>query len=413
MKEFGFLNLLKPQLFMPQEEVDTIKNSMTLDWYFGHRDIISEFNNSFGHCKPWILKHCEYLSSISESRLELAANNARPNSLLMTPIMLTGECNAHCTICYTRGIKKNNELNWYEIKEIIDQTKALGSHTIYIAGEGEPTLDENIFRIFEYSKTVKMDVLFFTNGLLLSNDSLCKERWGFSSREFVNRISKSPVYVYFKFWSSDPEKTKELLNLDNSNKYSYSNFEFEDGRTILIPSGLNLLLQSLSHDRVGIEACVEKRTADDIESTLIPFIKQTGIRSYIEPLIHSGKNFNSNQFNPTRDQLHRLKSYLVRQDCTRVAYIFAVHNDGYATPGISILPEHLKLIDDYEALNIRDLNGTVKDLFTLRHSHPFLVTNRYKISGCLCEEFNIKMAELLNGTLHQSNNLKELYSVSK
>jgi hypothetical protein len=131
---------------------------------------------------------------------------------------------------------------------------------------------------------------------------------------------------------------------------------------------------------------------DEITDTIIPFIEKTGVKSYIEPLIHSGKNFNSHNYDTPVEKLDKVRHWLVRQGCTRVAYIFAVHNNGYATPGISILNEHLKFAENYEGLNIRNPDGSIKGLCQLRHTHPFLVKNRYRISGCLCEEFNLEMA---------------------
>ena len=395
MKEFGNLNVLNPQLFTEEEEKLAIINTMTLDYSFGSKVVVDSFSQQNGNCKPWISLHYNYLKSLSSSELEAQAAKAKPNSLLMTPIMLTGECNANCEVCYTDRKKKPNELKWHEIKEIIDQTRLLGSRTIYIAGEGEPTLDPNLFQIFDYATEIGMDILLFTNGLLLSNDELCRRRLGITSVEFVERIAKAPVYIYHKFWSTDPIKNQMLMRLSNGYSLNYSKFRI-NGSYINIPTGLELLLKSLPRERIGIETYVEKRTAEEVMNTIVPFIEKTGVKSYVEPLIHSGKNFNSHEFDPDYSQIQALQPWLVRQGCTRVAYIFAVHNNGYATPGISILNEHLKLAEKYEDLNIRNSDGTIKDLHILRHTHPFLIKNRYRISGCLCEEFNLEVANKIS-----------------
>lgn len=394
MNEFGKLNILKPQLFSYAEEILAIKNTMTIDYYFGHDEVLEDFNKNFSNCKPWISDHLSFLKSLDRNDLGNEVEQAKPNSLLMSPIMLTGECNANCEICYTGRKKKDNELKWIEIKEIIDQTKKLGSRTIYIAGEGEPTLDKSILNIFEYANEIDMDILLFTNGLILSNDTLCYQRHGISSAEFIKRMQNSRVYIYYKFWSTDENTNKKLLGLPYNFNYPYVSFSV-NGISISIPKGLSLLLEMLPVENIGVESCVESRTADDIFNNIIPFIETTGVKSYIEPLIHSGKNFNNFVFDPSPEQYNRLKHWLVRQGCTRVAYIFVVQNNGYASPGISILSKNLKYVEDCEGLNIRTTDGRIKDLFLLRHTHPVLVKNRYRISGCLCEEFNLEMAKQL------------------
>ncbi|MEA3329631.1 MAG: radical SAM protein [Nanoarchaeota archaeon] len=395
MHEFGNLNILKPQLFTTEEEIEAIKNTMTLDLSFGNDKFLEDFAEKFQDCKPWAKEHLDYLHSLSEEELRQEVERAKPKSILITPIMLTGECNANCEVCYTNRRKRENELDWNEIKEIVDQTHRLGSKTIYVAGEGEPTLDKSFFKILDYSKEIGMDIIMFTNGVLLSNNSLCQKRLNISNEKLAKRIADAPVYVYHKFWSADPEKNHHLMGLPSHVIYNFTEFQEGNGRKIQIPKGLELLLKHLPKERIGVESYVEKRTASEIKDTIIPFIKQSGVKSYIEPLIHSGKNFDIHKYDPTPKQLRELQPWLVRQGCTRVAYIFAVHNNGYATPGISISPDNLKTVEGYENLNIRNPNGTIKNLFKLRHTHPFLVENRYRITGCLCEEFNLEVAKKL------------------
>ncbi|MBA4320687.1 MAG: hypothetical protein C0412_20020 [Flavobacterium sp.] len=386
MKEFGYLNLLAPQVFTPEEETIAIQNTMTIDYAFGHKDIVTRF--ALGH--PVFFEHCCWLKRLPKNELKKSIEEAKSKSLLMTMIMLTGFCNANCEICYTDRKKKSNELSFDEIKSIIDQTRALGSKTIYVAGEGEPTLDKNFFKVVDYIKSIDMRMLVFTNGILLSNDKLAQKSWGISSEEMAKRLSDAPVWIYHKFWSTKPKLVEHLMRLPSTIQYNYIDWNLDDGRTILIPEGIYLLFKHLPRERIGVEVVVEKRNADEVADLIVPFILQTGVKSYLEPIIHSGKNFCVHSYDPTAEQLTKLRPYLVRQKCTRVAYKFAVHNNGYATPGISILSNHLRLQERYEDLNIRIKNG-LKDIFSLRHSHPFLVQNRYKIDGCLCEQFNLEM----------------------
>ena len=138
-----------------------------------------------------------------------------------------------------------------------------------------------------------------------------------------------------------------------------------------------------------------RENEEELLDTILPFIWDSGVKSYIEPIIHSGRNFDVHEHDPLPDLYARIQPYMVRQNCTRVAYLFAVHNNGYAAPCISILPEFLEMVPGYEDLNIRNPDGSIKDLCTLRHTHPLLVMARSQTQGCLCERFNLQVAELI------------------
>jgi len=73
--------------------------------------------------------------------------SAKQNSLLNTIVMLTGKCNANCSVCYTDCRAKKTELTGVEICGILDETYKLGSRLLYIPGEGEPTLDKSFWTV--------------------------------------------------------------------------------------------------------------------------------------------------------------------------------------------------------------------------------------------------------------------------
>jgi hypothetical protein len=236
----------------------------------------------------------------------------------------------------------------------------------------------------------------FTNGILLSNDNAALKQWGMTGDEMVKRLAESPVWIYHKFWSTKPTKNAELMGLDSTDTLPYCMYSLDSSKQIKMPLGLRRMLEYFPRDRVGVQVIAERRNAEELLETILPFIKESGVKSYIEPVIHSGRNFKNHSFDPPQDLYEKIQPYMVRQNCTRVAYLFAVHNNGFATPGISILPEFLEMVPGYQDLNLRNPDGTIKDIFTLRHTHPFLVKARYCIKGCLCEEFNLKVAEHIN-----------------
>lgn len=389
MKTLRYFNLFEAQSFSEELENEVIRNNMTIDYYFGHIDILNEFVNR----KPEFQKHLNDLSLLSYESLERLVKKVKNKSLLMTVIMLTGACNANCTICYTDRKLKPNELSFSEIKAIIDQTYDLGSRLIYIPGEGEPTLDRNLWKVLEYARVKGINVILFTNGILLSNDIEAKNRWQMSAEEIVKKLVEYPVSIYHKFWSTNPKLVVEMMNIDEK-IYEYVNFSVK-GRTINIPKGLFLLLKTFPKERVGIEVVVEKRNLNEIIDVIIPFVIESGVKSYIEPLLHAGRCFGVFDFDPeiSKEEWEKLEPWLSRQNCRRVGYKIVIHNNGYLSYGMALTLTQIAAPFETEKFNIRNLDGGLKDLFKILHTNPYLVSGRYKINGCICEEVNLLLTK--------------------
>jgi len=393
---FGFQNLLKPQSFKWEEEVSAIKNSMTVDYFFGNIEELEIFAERIKDIYPDFVQHLEVLKSLNNSELKESFEYARKKCLLMTMLFLTGECNADCEICYTARVKKVGELTWEEMKEIIEQTRKMGSKTVYVAGEGEPTLDDSFWKLVNYTQNQCLMFLFFTNGLVFSNEKEAERVWGTTAEKLVERIVESGSYFYFKLWSTNPKLVREMMRLGKDNDYQWVEY-WTNGRKILIPLGLYLFLTNpkMSRERIGIETVVEKRNAEEIRDVILPFILEEGLKSYIEPIIHAGRYFGSINYDPTPKQLAPLAPYMVRGNCIRVAYKLAILNNGYATPAIAVPLNLLVHLGTPEELNCRGKTG-IKDIFELRHRSKILTKYRYEILGCLCEKLNLELASKLH-----------------
>jgi hypothetical protein len=286
-----------------------------------------------------------------------------------------------------------HELTTKEIISIMDQTAALGSRLLYIPGEGEPTLDRGFFEVLEHARSINMNVILFTNGILLSNDEESILRWGMTSEDFVGRLREYPVFIYHKLWSTDPDMLGEMMCI-NPSAYGYIEVKI-NGRTAKIPRGLNLLLKHLPPHRVGIETVVEKRNLEEIVKIIIPLIRSLGIKSYIEPIIHAGRCFGVFDLDPRIDRQtsEELASWLSRQNCRRVGYKIVVHNNGYSSYGMALRSDQISPLSAAEALNVRG-QYNLRDLYQLLHTNPALVEGRYQIRGCICEELNLRLASV-------------------
>jgi hypothetical protein len=312
----------------------------------------------------------------------------------MTVVMLTGACNADCTICYTDRRKKPAELAAPEIIEIMDQTFALGSRLLYLPGEGEVLLDRGLFAVLDHARSIGMNVILFSNGILFSNDKQAVQQWGMSSEDLVRRLSEYPVYVYHKLWSTEPDLIAEMMNV-HASTYDYADYDV-NGQHVHLPRGIDLLLRYFPRERIGVETVVERRNWQEIVDVIIPLVQKLGIKSYIEPLLHAGRCFGVSEFDPPEQAKALLGQWLARQNCRRVAYYVVVQNDGVLSPGMALPSAMLRSIyseDDFSRFVIRDNSGGIKDLFSMLHTNTQLVQLRYRIRGCLCEEVNSKLAK--------------------
>lgn len=383
-------NIFKPQYIKEAMESKIIKNNMLIDFSFGHYDILESFTKR----KPEFRNYLEQLYNTNPQVIENQLQMAKVNSLLITTIMLTGQCNADCEICFTDRKLKPNKLSFHEIKSIIAQTVSLGSRILYIPGEGEPLLDRNLWEILDYANEKGMEIILFTNGILLSNDIESKNIWGITSEELTKKLKKYPIYIYHKLWSLNHNLLEEMMNI-NTSMYSYSKITF-NGHSISIPKGLLNLLKWFPRERVGVEVVVEKRNLDEIINVIIPFIMEKSIKSYIEPIIHAGRCFGvfDHDVKMSEYEYKKLIPWLSRQNCRRVCYKLNVFNNGYLSYGMALSPEQITPKKSIEELNIRSGDDNLKDLYYLIHTNSCLVEGRYQINGCVCEERNLKLSRM-------------------
>ncbi|MBR9704474.1 radical SAM protein [Candidatus Pacearchaeota archaeon] len=89
-----------------------------------------------------------------------------------TTISLTNQCNFNCIHCSVNaGEKIKKELNFSEVKNILNQLKKLKVKEIELTG-GEPLLRKDLLLIIKYSKKLEFKVKILTNGSLLSKDKI-------------------------------------------------------------------------------------------------------------------------------------------------------------------------------------------------------------------------------------------------
>ncbi|MBS1790495.1 MAG: hypothetical protein JST85_22430 [Acidobacteria bacterium] len=377
----NFVTLFPEHVFNPEDREESILSNITIDWYYGHRDILEKIQ---------IPKYAALVRELKNAPMEEIkhrAEKARQKSVLMTALFLTGKCDADCSICYTDRRYKPTDLNLGEIEEIINQTARLGNKTIYIPGEGEPFLDRNIFEIIEFATRLGQNVVIFTDGLLISDEERFKKQCGFELEEFFELVKRSPLYLYVKYWHSNRVQAAKMMGIPPE-RLRTETVILQNGNKIDVPKGL-LNLIKIAPEKAGIETAVHKPNFDDVFEHIMPFVKDFGIRWYLEPIIHSGRYFGRHEYDLTTEQHLKISPYLTKQQCKRTGFSTVITATGHLTFCPSFLT-HLSVenADSLKELSVRqDGQEGIRDIFNIMHSNKFLVESRYAAysRNCLCE----------------------------
>jgi radical SAM protein with 4Fe4S-binding SPASM domain len=89
-------------------------------------------------------------------------------------IEITNTCNLSCIHCFNdSGSTHPAEMTTKEILSVIDQLSSMGAHQITLTG-GEPFVYPDIFTIIEHARKAPMSVDIFTNGTLITEDTVKK-----------------------------------------------------------------------------------------------------------------------------------------------------------------------------------------------------------------------------------------------
>ena len=81
---------------------------------------------------------------------------------------ITNRCNLRCKHCYNdSGAKRNNELTFEEIRDLIDNFADIGVLNIVLSG-GEPLMYPHFLDIVEQIRSKPMSCIVFTNGTLIT-----------------------------------------------------------------------------------------------------------------------------------------------------------------------------------------------------------------------------------------------------
>ncbi len=126
------------------------------------------------------------------------------NKMLLIDIETSNKCNLNCQYCFrdVYGTKEalNQELGLDKRLSLIKQAKGLGCETIKVTGAGEPFADSAIWPMIEYTNSIGMWVVIFTNGSLIN-------------KEKAKKLAKMNVSLIVKCNSLDEEKEDRMVGV--------------------------------------------------------------------------------------------------------------------------------------------------------------------------------------------------------
>ncbi|MDH2429189.1 hypothetical protein [Sphaerisporangium sp. TRM90804] len=346
--------------------------NIAADYANGFQDVVSGFLSG----RPSWRAYHDSLRNASQPELEELAASRRSESLAFLVLMLTGVCNADCGICFTDRKRKPNELTVPERDDLLAQAAALGAQYVYVPGEGEPTLDKGWWNFLETCGELDLPAVVFTNGMIFGDEDLCRRTWGMTPLEAAKKIADYPVYLYSKYWTPDSRLSARLLNVQER-RQPYGQV---DG--VPVPLGLQTLMEYVPRDRVGIEVCVERRNADDVIQTIVPFAERHGLATLVEMMQHNGRTFQDPSYDMTDLQADAVAPLLSPTSCTLGTCKAVVTVQGYLSPRIAVLENQLP----------QDRRRVVgADFYRLLHETPYIVERRYNLA-CLCETIPAELA---------------------
>ncbi len=310
-----------------------------------------------------------WLEGLGKDRVRALARRTRGQRIRMCSLMLGGRCDASCGVCYTDRRLDPGTLSWSQRRELLEGLLPLGLRLVYVPGRGEPLLDPDVWSLVDWCEERGVDLVLFTNGLLLGDDERARRAWGIDAGEVAGRLRAARrTHVYVKLWSLRPAKAAWLLGVP---EVSYRSVRLAD-RSVALPAGLVRLLEVMPRDRVGAEVLLERRNQAEVEREILPLVAELGIALFLERPMHTGRAAGRFDLDPDPAVVERLRPWLKREDCRRLVASVAVHDNGAPSFCLGYRPEGA------EAFAPGDLVGRL-------HADPLLVRSRYHRGGCLCE----------------------------
>lgn len=230
-----------------------------------------------------------YLSLLNENISKIRTQyNGKPFFVYLS---LTNTCNAKCVFCDVRQNKC--KLCSIDVYKLIDELADLGVKYVHFTGGGEPFTDGKIIDYMQYATDKGLEILFITNGLLLSKQ--------------VHKLSKINLKAVF-------------ISIDSYRPEIHNKLRRTDGLFESAIYGINELKKVKPFVQINLNHVLNSENIDQFEEFIK--LKQNVNFDFINPiLIKDCKELTPtttqiNTFNSKKQKyLTLLKEYGVRLLC--------------------------------------------------------------------------------------------------
>lgn len=218
----------------------------------------ADLSNSGGH-RCVLLRGYSY----SPERIRAARDAGR---LLCLRLETNYACNLNCLYCYSNSHqKRSQQMDFRNACDVVDQASELGVESIVYLGGGEPFLYNHFWGFLEYVRRRNIEMVIFTNGLLVDSDA-------------ARQLYQLGISIMLK-WDG-MEHSQDLLT--GSGSY----IRIRAAMTALLESGFATRIGS--HTRLGVGACVTKINSGDVVE-IWRFARQNNIFPNIEIATKTGR----------------------------------------------------------------------------------------------------------------------------
>lgn len=279
---------------------------------------------------------------------------------------MTEKCPLDCSFCFTDKNKKTLSLK--EIKRVIGEIAKMGARGIDFLGEGEPTIDKDFFEIVEFTSSLGVVPIVFS-------EAATKLR----NRDFIRRLKDSGASIVPKCDSMlNPQYQNEVVKDKTGRYFTQRNKAVE----LLIEEGFNEE-NSDGTTRLGFDMVISSRNIDEVPETL-RFCRENNLWIVFSFYLPSGRSvnddFDQNLF-PTLGQKEEMQKSILKIDkefgfehpiSSNFATIgcverLQIYGDGRVSP----CPGNEKIVGNVKNHSIKELNQMILSQFPAHNPCSF------------------------------------------
>lgn len=221
--------------------------------------------------------------ALTNEELKRATDNG---DMLLMDIETSNICNLNCLYCFRNvyGTKEKlkNELSLEERLNLIRQAKELGCKTLKVTGAGEPLIDEYFIKMVEYANSLGMNVMAFTNGMIID-------------KNMAKKLFDLGVSLIVKCNSMNPEIEDKMTGLAGYCEKRNKALQY------LMEVGFN----KTKPTRLGMDAVITQLNKDEILKSF-EFCRKNNIFPLFRPMMPIGAAINKKDWEISKEETEKL-----------------------------------------------------------------------------------------------------------